>query len=85
MNTPTGKTLSMMLYTNLLQKLIHYQIKDIDLDENPELLDMLSTQLLSDINLCNTVHMLEYQQSLTDTKVVEKGDRTFRVIEGGKR
>lgn len=85
MNTPTGKTLSMMLYTNILQKLIHYKISNEDLKEFPDLLETVSTQLLSDITLCNTVHLLEYKQSLTDTKVVEKGERTFRVIQGGKR
>lgn len=85
MDTPTGNSLSMMLYTNILQKLINYKIRNDDLTELPELLSMISTQVLSDISLCNTVHLLEYQQTLTSTKVVEKGDRTFRVIQGGKR
>jgi len=85
MDTPTGNTLSMMLYTNILQKLINYKIDKEDLENTPELLSMISMQVLSDISLCNTVHYLEYNQSLTNTKVVEKGERTFRVIEGGKR
>ena len=85
MDTPTGNTLSMILYTNILQKLLHYKIEKEDLAEFPELLSMISTQVLSDVSLCNTVHLLEYKQSLTNTKVVEKGERTFRVIQGGKR